>query len=108
MTLPLPISLLEGPVVWRDKLVDGLREKKRNISSSHLAVGWSNPESSSLSKNYASLIYNVHVERCDVAEYAQVQRLGSLFGEVMPPIRGVIHGAMALYDELLKKTTNED
>ncbi|KAL8707779.1 MAG: hypothetical protein Q9220_007231 [cf. Caloplaca sp. 1 TL-2023] len=55
-----------------------------------------------------ALNVNVRVERCDVANSGQVQTLVRNCRETMPPIRGVIHGAMALRDSLFEKISFED
>ncbi|KAL8694265.1 MAG: hypothetical protein Q9218_001033 [Villophora microphyllina] len=51
---------------------------------------------------------NVRVERCDVANREQVQTLVTNCQATMPPIRGVIHGAMALRDALFEKISYRD
>ncbi|KAL9609347.1 MAG: hypothetical protein Q9167_005871 [Letrouitia subvulpina] len=51
---------------------------------------------------------NIYVESCDVADPANVQRLILQCQDIMPPIRGVIHGAMALRDALFEKTSFTD
>ncbi|KAL8941461.1 MAG: hypothetical protein Q9211_001817 [Gyalolechia sp. 1 TL-2023] len=50
----------------------------------------------------------VFVDRCDVADLAQVKSLVSKCQDSMPPIRGVIHGAMALRDALFEKISHTD
>ncbi|KAL8952236.1 MAG: hypothetical protein Q9222_001850 [Ikaeria aurantiellina] len=56
----------------------------------------------------SALKVNVRVERCDVANREQVETLVRNCRETMPPIRGVIHGAMALRDSLFEKISFED
>ncbi|KAL9595199.1 MAG: hypothetical protein Q9219_006593 [cf. Caloplaca sp. 3 TL-2023] len=51
---------------------------------------------------------NVLVERCDVANHDQVKGLVEKCQATMPPIRGVIHGAMALRDALFEKISYQD
>ncbi len=51
---------------------------------------------------------DVVVEKCDVADVAQVQRVLSDCRKTMPPIKGVIHGAMALRDALFEKLSFSD
>lgn len=46
----------------------------------------------------------VFVGRCDVADLPQVESLIRSCQETMPPIRGVIHGAMVLRDALFEKS----
>ncbi|KAI1266689.1 ketoacyl-synt-domain-containing protein [Xylariaceae sp. FL1019] len=50
----------------------------------------------------------VVVRNCDVADPADVEDLINLQLERMPPIRGVIHGAMVLRDVLFEKMTYDD
>ena len=50
----------------------------------------------------------VFVGRCDVADLSQVKSLVSKCQETMPPIRGVIHGAMALRDALFETISYTD
>ncbi|KAL8698413.1 MAG: hypothetical protein Q9224_001862 [Gallowayella concinna] len=50
----------------------------------------------------------VFVDRCDVADPTQVQALVDKSQESRPPIRGVIHGAMALRDALFENITYSD
>ena len=50
----------------------------------------------------------VFVGHCDVADLSQVNSLVSKCQETMPPIRGVIHGAMALRDALFEKISYTD
>ncbi|KAL8763349.1 MAG: hypothetical protein Q9184_000820 [Pyrenodesmia sp. 2 TL-2023] len=61
-----------------------------------------------LVENLRALDVHVHVERCDVSDEAQVKRLISTCQEIMPPIRGVIHGAMALRDALFENLSHSD
>lgn len=51
---------------------------------------------------------NVVVEICDISDRAQVQHTIEKCSQSMPPIRGVIHGAMALRDCLFDKMSFED
>ncbi|KAI1864983.1 uncharacterized protein JN550_008529 [Neoarthrinium moseri] len=48
---------------------------------------------------------NVVVRRCDVANPADVEDLVNQGLEGMPPVRGLIHGAMVLHDVLFEKMT---
>lgn len=48
---------------------------------------------------------NVVVRRCDVANPADVEDLVNHGLEGMPPVRGLIHGAMVLHDVLFEKMT---
>ncbi|KAI0150274.1 ketoacyl-synt-domain-containing protein [Xylariaceae sp. FL1272] len=50
----------------------------------------------------------VVVRNCDVADPADVEDLINFQLESMPPIRGVIHGAMVLRDVLFEKMTYDD
>lgn len=50
----------------------------------------------------------VVVAKCDVADQAQVQKLISECQSILPPIKGEFHGAMALRDVLLEKTSFTD
>ncbi|CAO2647160.1 Nn.00g080820.m01.CDS01 [Neocucurbitaria sp. VM-36] len=45
---------------------------------------------------------NIIVRRCDVADHADVEHLVSQGLADMPPVRGVIHGAMVLHDVLFE------
>lgn len=51
---------------------------------------------------------NVVVMKCDIADRAQVQKLISECQATLPPIKGVIHGAMALRDALFEKMSFTD
>ncbi|KAL8744188.1 MAG: hypothetical protein Q9190_003535 [Brigantiaea leucoxantha] len=55
-----------------------------------------------------SLDVHVHVRKCDVADSKQVQALIDTCRDIIPPIRGVIHGAMALRDALFETISYED
>ena len=48
------------------------------------------------------------VAKCDIADLAQVQKVLSECRESMPPIKGVIHGAMTLRDALFEKSSFTD
>ncbi|KAJ5021191.1 hypothetical protein J3E71DRAFT_186571 [Bipolaris maydis] len=50
----------------------------------------------------------VHVQKCDVSDAEHVRQLVEECGSQMPPIRGVIQGAMVLRDMLLEKLTVDD
>ncbi|KAI3325140.1 ketoacyl-synt-domain-containing protein [Xylariaceae sp. AK1471] len=50
----------------------------------------------------------VIVRRCDVANPAEVEELINFGLEGMPPVRGLIHGAMVLRDVLFEKMTYDD
>ncbi|KAI0517601.1 ketoacyl-synt-domain-containing protein [Xylaria bambusicola] len=50
----------------------------------------------------------VIVQRCDVANVADVEELVNFGLEGMPPIRGLIHGAMVLRDVLFEKMTYDE
>ena len=51
---------------------------------------------------------NVAVKKCDITSAEQVQRTIDECKLTMPPIKGVIHGAMALRDALFDKISFED
>lgn len=51
---------------------------------------------------------NVIVLKCDIADRTQVQKLVSECQATLPPIKGVIHGAMALRDVLFEKISLSD
>ena len=51
---------------------------------------------------------NVVVIKCDISDRAQVEKLMSQCQATLPPIKGVIHGAMALRDALFEKITFTD
>ncbi|KAL8828179.1 MAG: hypothetical protein Q9191_002743, partial [Dirinaria sp. TL-2023a] len=51
---------------------------------------------------------HVVVKACDIADRSQVQSLVDECHQTMPPIRGVIHGAMALRDALFDRISHED
>lgn len=51
---------------------------------------------------------DVVVAKCDVADPAQVQEVLSQCQATMPPIKGVIHGAMALRDALFENMSFAD
>ena len=48
---------------------------------------------------------NVVVIKCDISDRAQVEKLISQCQATLPPIKGVIHGAMALRDALFENIT---
>ncbi|KAL8631914.1 hypothetical protein Q9189_002390 [Teloschistes chrysophthalmus] len=50
----------------------------------------------------------VVVKQCNIADAAQVQSMIDDVNKTMPPIRGIIHGAMALRDALFDKISFED
>ncbi|KAL8776020.1 MAG: hypothetical protein Q9194_003434 [Teloschistes cf. exilis] len=50
----------------------------------------------------------VVVKQCNIADTSQVQNMIDDVNKTMPPIRGVIHGAMALRDALFDKISFED
>ncbi|EUC45778.1 hypothetical protein COCMIDRAFT_5016 [Bipolaris oryzae ATCC 44560] len=50
----------------------------------------------------------VHVQKCDVSNTDSVRKLVDECANQMPPIRGVIQGAMVLRDMLLEKLTLDD
>ena len=61
-------------------------------------------------KDIQNLVDDLHhqgttviVKRCDVGDRAQVEALVRDCRATLPPIRGVIHGAMALHDVLFEK-----
>ncbi|EEY14055.1 fatty acid synthase S-acetyltransferase [Verticillium alfalfae VaMs.102] len=51
---------------------------------------------------------NIAVRSCDVADKASVDRLFTCQLDGLPPVRGVIHGAMVLKDVLFEKMTWSD
>ena len=51
---------------------------------------------------------NIVVIACDIADRNQVQRLVDECRQTMPPVRGVIHGAMALRDALFDRISFEE
>ena len=51
---------------------------------------------------------NVVVFKCDIADRSQVQKMISECKATLPPIKGVIHGAMALQDVLFEKISLSD
>ena len=51
---------------------------------------------------------NVVVVKCDIADRSQVLEMVSECQETLPPIKGVIHGAMALRDILFEKMSFSD
>ncbi|CZT04695.1 related to polyketide synthase [Rhynchosporium agropyri] len=51
---------------------------------------------------------NIVVRSCDVANAASVENLVNNELENMPPIRGIVHGAMVLHDVLFEKMTYEE
>ncbi|KAF2015178.1 hypothetical protein BU24DRAFT_372104 [Aaosphaeria arxii CBS 175.79] len=48
---------------------------------------------------------NIVVRRCDVADKNDVETLISIGLDGLPPVRGIIHGAMVLHDVLFEKMT---
>ncbi|KAJ3578103.1 hypothetical protein NPX13_g2461 [Xylaria arbuscula] len=56
----------------------------------------------------AELGAEVLVRRCDVANAADVEELINFELEGMPPVRGLIHGAMVLRDVLFEKMTYDE
>ncbi|KAL8872489.1 MAG: hypothetical protein Q9174_001891 [Haloplaca sp. 1 TL-2023] len=61
-----------------------------------------------LIKELQDLEVKVHVDRCDVANLSQVEALITKYQHTMPPIRGVIHGAMALRDTMFENASHAD
>ena len=61
-----------------------------------------------LIEELSALDVQIVVRKCDIADYAQVQQMVSDCQASMSPIKGVIHGAMALRDTLFEKITFED
>lgn len=55
-----------------------------------------------------ALDVKVFVDRCDVADLSQVKTLVNRCQATRPPIRGVIHGALALRDALFEKISHAD
>lgn len=51
---------------------------------------------------------NVVVRRCDVADKASVDELFASGLDGLPPVRGIVHGAMVLRDVLFEKMAYED
>ena len=51
---------------------------------------------------------NVVIFKCDIADRTQVQKMISECQATLPPIKGVIHGAMALRDVLFEKISLSD
>ena len=51
---------------------------------------------------------NVVVVSCDIADRMQVQKMVSECQATLPPIKGVIHGALALRDSLFEKMSFSD
>ena len=51
---------------------------------------------------------HVVVVKCDIADRSQVQKMISECQATLPPIKGVIHGAMALRDVLFEKMSFSD
>jgi hypothetical protein len=46
-------------------------------------------------ESLSSLAVKIEVRQCNVGKKADVQRMVSECAKIMPPIRGVIHGAFA-------------
>ncbi|KAL8691096.1 MAG: hypothetical protein Q9218_003606 [Villophora microphyllina] len=63
---------------------------------------------SDLVAELAAIDVEVVVKQCDIASSTQVQSMISSIAEYMPPLRGIIHGAMALRDCLFDKISYED
>ncbi|KAL8707059.1 MAG: hypothetical protein Q9225_007846 [Loekoesia sp. 1 TL-2023] len=55
-----------------------------------------------------ALAVNVVAKQCDIADGSQLQSLVNECQQSMPPIRGVIHGAMALRDALFDEISLEE
>ncbi|KAL8659558.1 MAG: hypothetical protein Q9202_007068 [Teloschistes flavicans] len=63
---------------------------------------------SELVEELKAINVEVVVKQCNIADSAQVQSMIDDVNKTMPPIRGVIHGAMALRDALFDKISFED
>ncbi|KAF2642182.1 hypothetical protein P280DRAFT_425001 [Massarina eburnea CBS 473.64] len=73
------------------------------LSRSGELKGKAKDQIDALNESGASIV----VRRCDVADRADVERLLSNDLEGLPPVRGIIHGAMVLHDVLFEKMTYE-
>ncbi|KAL8706673.1 MAG: hypothetical protein Q9201_000307 [Fulgogasparrea decipioides] len=56
-----------------------------------------------LTNEYSAIDVNVSVMQCDVGDEDQVRKVMERCSQSMPPIRGVIHGAMVLHDKLFEQ-----
>ncbi|KAL8734235.1 MAG: hypothetical protein Q9181_003294 [Wetmoreana brouardii] len=56
-----------------------------------------------LINEYGATDVNVSVMQCDVGDEDQVRKVMERCSQSMPPIRGVIHGAMVLHDKLFEQ-----
>ena len=61
-----------------------------------------------LQEELSAMGVNLVVKQCDISDRAQVQSLLSDCRSCLPPLKGVIHGAMALRDALFENITYED
>ena len=50
-----------------------------------------------LTEEFNSSETNICVQQCDVSDIDQVRKVVDVCSQSMPPIRGVIHGAMVLH-----------
>ncbi|KAL8815028.1 MAG: hypothetical protein Q9223_005803 [Gallowayella weberi] len=83
------------------------REGAKNI----ILASRSGPDQKGVSElvhELQSLDVRVFVDRCDVADPNQVRALIEKCQKSRPPIRGVIHGAMALRDALFENISHAD
>ena len=66
--------------------------------------GLKNERAAAIVKEVADLGCRLEVVQCDVSSADEVARLVDECSKYMPPIRGVIHGAMVLKDMLFEKS----
>jgi acyl carrier protein len=66
----------------------------------------SGPYSSSLEEELSALGAQVMLKDCDAADLASLKAVLADCNESMPPVRGIIHGGMALHDSILERMTS--
>ncbi|KAL6706255.1 hypothetical protein ACN47E_005990 [Coniothyrium glycines] len=67
--------------------------------------GWMTSEAKGDIDQLNSLGANIVVRKCDVANRGDVDRLMSVELGDLPPVRGIVHGAMVLHDVLFEQMT---
>ncbi|KAI4272255.1 MAG: hypothetical protein LQ337_005421 [Flavoplaca oasis] len=70
--------------------------------------GHTSVNAKTMKDEYLSTGVNVSVLQCDVADEDQVRTVIEHCSKFMPPIRGIIHGAMVLHDKLFDNITISD
>ncbi|KAH9869266.1 hypothetical protein IAQ61_006471 [Plenodomus lingam] len=73
------------------------------LSRSGIAKGKAMDEINALNQDGTQVV----IRRCDVADRSDVDKLVSMGLRDLPPVRGIIHGAMVLHDVLFEKMAHD-